>query len=1248
MYSLITFASAWGSKFGGINSFNTDFLKAFGVAFHHSVEITCFVDSASNTDIEDARNAFITLLEMDETAGPANKVKLATASLTEKHISFDPENTVWLGHDRITGSIAIEAAKQYGGRSALIHHMSYDAYESFAENSQTAYSKAQVQIQLFNKANLVLAIGPLLRDAAKDIVGNFKKVHMVIPGLAEEIVLRNSPKTFSAFMCGRLSPDATRIKQGHLGIAAFAHAHKLACENEMPESLFRQPKITIRGVDFEAEKISSAEDFTSEQELKTLAEKYADRAINLHALPYTLNREELYDNISRSSVVLMPSWHEGFGLTAWEAIAAGIPLVLSKQSGVYRLLEEEFAGTGTGCVHSINIRGSHTKPYFHTEDLNDVAEAIKRIALRPESERQKAINLRNLLINKYTWSSCAEQAAAAFSWELQKGIAPGIRIQPELIPTIDTSSQLDSNSIIKLPKNFRKNGTLMSDSQLLRAEEALVPFDPARKPDLDRLRAWSNNRNYQQSVRLITGEGGLGKTRLALHLCEQLLESGWHVGFLASGLLPKSIIEGWKLLKAFGKPLLIVIDYAETRQADLIALIKAMLEAPNTNLTKVLLLARDGGEWWDNLPSKDKICEPILSGYATDGPFRIPPLHDKIQDRRQAYQIAMQAFAESLGCGANDVTPDLSAEHFGRPLYLQMAALLALRGERPNSAQGLTRALLNHERRYWDGLLNESGIPEPTRYAEQLLALVTLSGEFTSAKDARLFWDQIDKGVLTAAQFNQLFDALRPLYPSKKGLEAVRPDLLGEALVAKTLQTSIAHLLLNATLGKTSTKSVRLHTLTVLARLSNNYFELKEVLSNAFANNFQYSWQEFLHVAKETPSDLPVYAQIGFINLATNIQSQLTGFLLNNMRPRESVQLAEFDCLVRGEVIKKLHNRNLHKLTDTTADELGTGLISYSVSLSFLDRKHEALEASNSALSIFQKLSNKNPDRFESALANTLTNSTGYLRSVGRNIEALEFAERALGIYQKLVRKNPQKYEADLTNSLNNYANRLSDSGRYEEAITYAKQVLEIRQRLFTKNPAQFEYKLASSLDNYAKHLFDLGHNEEGIKFAKQALDIYQRLANKNPDRFTEDWFSAICSYYFFKWLSNEPVDHQSLSIVHVVPNSISRHQESLLLLWSSFVRACYSSDFVTRSNLMGQVVSIWRSLSGSNQIMSDTHFVCAAAWCAQHNSSFIKDFNWQAQWLKLYKELKGNIPNWMLIVAEQLKFEWDIEVPLD
>ncbi|MDD2863794.1 MAG: glycosyltransferase family 4 protein, partial [Methylococcales bacterium] len=363
MFSLITFATQWGSKYGGINSFNTDFLTAFGVNYHDSVQVICIVSSATDDEIRQAKENHVILVKLpyepQDKIFTAEQAKTAIDELGKQAISFTPEHTVWLGHDRISGEAAIAAVEQAGGRSALIHHMSYDAYEAFAEDSQSAYSKTQIQKALFKKADLVLAVGSLLQRALADMLLRSKeKIHLIIPGLADIQPSDITPYTFTAFLSGRLSDDAAKIKQGHLGVAGFAKA---------TANINPRPKLLLRGVDFESrQNYNDPHKAHPEIELKQFAEYYADGVINLQALSFTKNRDQLYDDLKSASVALMPSWHEGFGLVAWEAIAAGVPLIVSQNSGVYEFLNEQFKA---GLVEAIKVKGKTTSPFFHDDDL---------------------------------------------------------------------------------------------------------------------------------------------------------------------------------------------------------------------------------------------------------------------------------------------------------------------------------------------------------------------------------------------------------------------------------------------------------------------------------------------------------------------------------------------------------------------------------------------------------------------------------------------------------------------------------------------------------------------------------------------------------------------------------------------------------------------------------------------------------------------------------------------------------------
>ncbi|MFO5730124.1 hypothetical protein ACLBSV_30030, partial [Klebsiella pneumoniae] len=130
------FATRWGAQFGGINSFNQDLISAFAAVCFHNVKTICVVLDASIEDQQIALNEQVYLVSLDlpdQSTFQLGFEDLVWNKLQSCGHQFDCDHAVWLGHDRITGAIAIGASRTRGGRSALIHHMSYSRYESFAE-----------------------------------------------------------------------------------------------------------------------------------------------------------------------------------------------------------------------------------------------------------------------------------------------------------------------------------------------------------------------------------------------------------------------------------------------------------------------------------------------------------------------------------------------------------------------------------------------------------------------------------------------------------------------------------------------------------------------------------------------------------------------------------------------------------------------------------------------------------------------------------------------------------------------------------------------------------------------------------------------------------------------------------------------------------------------------------------------------------------------------------------------------------
>ncbi|MFP8777794.1 tetratricopeptide repeat protein [Hydrogenophaga sp. RWCD_12] len=1101
----MAFATAWGPKFGGINAFNMDLLQAIAAAHWQRLRVICVVAACDEADVQTALTQDqVTLINLG----------LSTGAMGHEHVplvkskldALDFSDTVWLGHDRITGAIANAMAAEYGGRSALIHHMSYDHYESFAESSRTAAEKQRLQKSLFEVATVRMAVGPLLRDALADMLDvPSSEIPMLVPGLAE-IEVKKHHRKFVAFISGRLDAGARKIKQAQLGLAGFAHAvHQCDRTAGLPDSLkgAGEPKILLRGIDMEVPADPGFAD--AEQELRAFAEAHAHRAINLQALPYCHNRQELFNELRTASVCLMPSWHEGFGLVAWEAIAAGVPLILSQKSGVYQLLKQKHLEQW---VQPLDIKGSHLPPYFTEDDKQATADALIQVAQHPEKFHEKAHLLRAQLLNEYTWRNGADAFAQELGWQAPN-IAPSAAapISPDG-PTLATPTAHPFSQWLEQPRPQWSAHAGLHPSQLLRAEEALVPFAPESEPFLDEQMTWATVIDYPIGVRLLTGEGGTGKTRLALELCERLRQQGWNSGFLRHNLQPREAATVANELGRAERPVLIVLDYAETRSLQLLELLAQALTLPSKHKVRLLLLARSSGDWWGQLPGIDARCESLLDGAATTGPYPVPTLYDTPSQRQVAFAQALRAFASVLHCAAPDIQPDLHATAYGKPLYLHMAALLALLGERQASAGALPLALVRHEQRYWH---KATGTPSNESSCALLMSLVTLSGPAARPRDLEPLWRSVEG---EAAQLKPLFNALAPLYPETQGLGGLRPDLLGEALVAQQLLGTHGAAILAAVLGKVVTEAQRLHALTVLSRLLRYRSDLTQLVEDALAAHFAACAKGMVKVTVQTPSPLPQVAEASFKHLSNAQKLQVAGLLESDFKD-DVLPLGGLELLIRQTLSDQAQKRCESAKRPSVDDweRWGGALLNLGTAHNQVGDNNNALAYTRMSVEKLEPLAHSQLERVGPTWAMALSNYANFLAEDGQHAEALKRGKQALDIRERLAKAKPELFEPDWAMSLNNYANRLADDGQHTEALKRGKQALDIRERLAKAKPELFEPDWATSLSNYASHLADDGQHTEAFKHAKLALDIHERLAQAKPERFEPDWAASLNNY---------------------------------------------------------------------------------------------------------------------------------------
>jgi nucleoside phosphorylase/tetratricopeptide (TPR) repeat protein len=353
------------------------------------------------------------------------------------------------------------------------------------------------------------------------------------------------------------------------------------------------------------------------------------------------------------------------------------------------------------------------------------------------------------------------------------------QLDVEVIPSID---DLLVPGTDRLPEN-------PPPSALLNARYEVVPFhEQGRESIIAELDRWSEG-GPPVAARLIHAEGGAGKTRLAIEWIRRRRAQGWAAGFLG-----KDVPEDWfERLWALGRPVLAVLDYAESRsglQAALLRVLRYAQQEGSGTLRRVrlLLLARNAGGWWQSLRQSDE----ALGAWLSEGPYALPPLATQVDEREKVFQEAAERFARARG---KTYPPRTTAQwgdaRFERVLYLHMAALATVEGLE-FQAHTLMDTVLDHEERFWETRARQEDVARAFErsLARQVVAAATLRGGLADFDTAVRVAERLFGEDTLSHEGKVLLRLLHRTYQREEAggavfLPALEPDLLGEGMVLR-------------------------------------------------------------------------------------------------------------------------------------------------------------------------------------------------------------------------------------------------------------------------------------------------------------------------------------------------------------------------------------------------------------------------------------------------------------------------------
>ncbi|GAA2321122.1 hypothetical protein GCM10010149_87680 [Nonomuraea roseoviolacea subsp. roseoviolacea] len=664
---------------------------------------------------------------------------------------------------------------------------------------------------------------------------------------------------------------------------------------------------------------------------------------------------------------------------------------------------------------------------------------------------------------------------------------------------------------------------LRSPAFLLRADAEVVSFR-GRGELLEELAAWCEGDGV--SVRLLTGPGGQGKTRLSRRLVTDLYGRGFVGGHLLSRRVDPAAYAAFARTTV---PLVVVVDYAESRPEQVVHLLEQVLHGGDGEAVRILLLARTAGEWWTQLRTGHPDLEAALSGTVV---HTLQPLEPDEDGRRAAFGDALRDLATHLerlpGFGgpswasavkAIDPPAWLGADVRASILTIQMAALVELlqSSEHPvevGASDAVEDVLLNHERRYWQRTAAAAGLAANPGSLERAIAAAALCGADDAAQAGATLkavpgWtDAGDDRREAAARW------IHGLYPAPAGeyWGAVQPDRIGEHLV--TIVTRGAPELLNVLLPAASVEQ-RERALEVLARASaREQRHFRSIFRSLLGIRHWHLVVTMLDITTQAErpealrdalaSFLEEEQDLGYDELlALTMATPLSTLVLRDFGVRVAerlVTVAREDAR-RAIATGRLWPFRVPRRHRRVVGDLATALAYLAERYLVVDRRKEALTAAEEAVDLNRRLGRDHLSGLADALR-IFANAC----PPGRREAALAAAEEAVALWRRQMAATErgsfaeEHRQSELAHALVTLSTLYEQAGRGAESVAASEEATAIEHRLAEIDPDNHAPRLASTLTTAASSRAGMGRHDDVVERAERAVSLLRDLAAGSPD----------------------------------------------------------------------------------------------------------------------------------------------------
>lgn len=370
---VVLLAGEWGSSKGGLPTINRQL--AIELAKSPNLEVSFYVIKCTEEEKRIAADNGITIIVAKKRPGYDDL----------DWLGFPPEELpvidVVVGHGAKLGKQAqlFQSSFPKCVWVQFVHTAPEELsmYKTYDCNISKGEKKHHTEVQLSELADLVVAVGPKLSEDYKTYLRSDpkKKVFEITPDpsifheFKECQQAKEDRENFSVLAFGRGDSEDFELKGFDIAAKAIA---------ELKDKRYRLYCVGApRGSEEEATKKLRAQGICPDQ---------------LVVRGFIESRKDLAKLLCEVDLAIMPSRTEGFGLTALEALSAGLPILVSGNSGFAKALEKMGSPLASSCI-------------VGSVDAKDWAAAIRAVKENPRSQRlQDAKRLKKDYEKTFVWS----------------------------------------------------------------------------------------------------------------------------------------------------------------------------------------------------------------------------------------------------------------------------------------------------------------------------------------------------------------------------------------------------------------------------------------------------------------------------------------------------------------------------------------------------------------------------------------------------------------------------------------------------------------------------------------------------------------------------------------------------------------------------------------------------------------------------------------------------------------------------